>query len=447
MPPAMLLYRFFCDFSMPVGKRPKKRGSSACFSSCVAKNLALYWFCQKNRRAGDFPACQKNEVTAMIRVAIIGTGNIANAHVRAYLKFPERCRIVALVDIVPEKAQAMKEKYGLDAQVYDDHQQILSREDIDLADVCTPPFAHASIAINCLRSGKNVVCEKPMAASLAECDAMLRARDESGKKLSIIAQNRFRQPISNLKALLDSGLAGRVLSARIQSDWWRGHCYYDLWWRGTWEKEGGGCTLNHAVHHIDMLCWMMGLPQRVTSVLANVAHDNAEVEDLSLSILQYPGALVQLTASVVHHGEEQELVFQCEKAKLAAPFSCYASVSLPNGFPERNTALEAEIAAYAAALPPVRWEGHDGQLENVLSALENDTLPAIGGEDGRRTIELITAIYKSGATGKAVELPLLPSDPFYTVEGMMARVPHFYQKTTAAASLNGEITLGSNYRK
>ena len=79
--------------------------------------------------------------------------------------------------------------------------------------------------------------------------------------------------------------------------------------------------------------------------------------------------------------------------------------------------------------------------------MENDTLPAIGGEDGRRTIELITAIYESGATSKAVELPLLPSDPFYTVEGMMARVPHFYQKTTAAASLNGEITLGSNYRK
>ena len=383
----------------------------------------------------------------MIRVAIVGTGNIANAHIQAYLQFPERCHIAYLVDIVPEKARRMREKYGLDAEVFDNHQALLPLRDIDLVDVCTPPYVHAQISINCLRSGKNVVCEKPMAAYLEECDQMLRARDESGKKLSIIAQNRFRQPISNLKALLDSGLAGPVRCAQVDSFWWRGHCYYDLWWRGTWEKEGGGCTLNHAVHHIDMLLWMMGLPQRVTSVLANTAHDNAEVEDLSVSILQYPGALAQLTASVVHHGEEQQLVFQCEKAKLAAPFSCYASLSMGNGFPQRNEALEQEIADFAAAQPPIRYEGHTGQLENVLTALEQDTPVAIGGEDGRRTIELITAVYKAGATGETVSLPLAKDDPFYTVEGLMARMPHFHEKTASAADLEGEITLGSSYTK
>ena len=383
----------------------------------------------------------------MIRVAIVGTGNIANAHIQAYLQFPERCHIAYLVDIVPEKARRMREKYGLDAEVFDDHQALLPLRDIDLVDVCTPPYVHAQISINCLRSGKNVVCEKPMAASLEECDQMLRARDESGKKLSIIAQNRFRQPISNLKALLDSGLAGPVRCAQVDSFWWRGHCYYNLWWRGTWEKEGGGCTLNHAVHHIDMLLWMMGLPERVTSVLANTAHDNAEVEDLSVSILQYPGALAQLTASVVHHGEEQQLVFQCEKAKLAAPFSCYASLSMGNGFPQRNEALEKEIADFAAALPTIRYEGHTGQLENVLTALEQDAPVAIGGEDGRRTIELITAVYKSGATGETVTLPLAKDDPFYTVEGLMARMPHFHEKTASAADLEGEITLGSSYTK
>ena len=383
----------------------------------------------------------------MIRVAIVGTGNIANAHIQAYLQFPERCHIAYLVDIVPEKARRMREKYGLDAEVFDDHQALLPLRDIDLVDVCTPPYVHAQISINCLRSGKNVVCEKPMAASLEECDQMLRARDKSGKKLSIIAQNRFRQPISNLKALLDSGLAGPVRCAQVDSFWWRGHCYYDLWWRGTWEKEGGGCTLNHAVHHIDMLLWMMGLPERVTSVLANTAHDNAEVEDLSVSILQYPGALAQLTASVVHHGEEQQLVFQCEKAKLAAPFSCYASLSMGNGFPQRNEVLEKEIADFAAALPTIRYEGHTGQLENVLTALEQDAPVAIGGEDGRRTIELITAVYKAGATGQTVTLPLAEDDPFYTVEGLMARMPHFHEKTASAADLEGEITLGSSYTK
>lgn len=382
----------------------------------------------------------------MIRVAIVGTGNIANAHVKSYLRFPERCRIVALVDIVPEKAQAMKEMYGLEAEVFDDHLKILDRKDIDLVDVCTPPYVHAQISINAMNSGKNVVCEKPMAASLEECDAMLRARDENGVKLSIIAQNRFRKPIRDLKMLLDSGMAGAVRHAQIDSFWWRGHCYYDLWWRGTWEKEGGGCTLNHAVHHIDMLGWMMGLPEKVTSVLANTAHDNAEIEDLSVSILQYPGALAQLTASVVHHGEEQKLIFQCEKAKIAAPFSVYASVSKPNGFPTEDEALEEKIRAYADSLPALPYEGHAGQLDNVLTAIATGGDVAITGEDGRRTIELITAIYKAGSQGETVQLPLKKEDPFYTVAGIMESTPHFYEKTTAAASLDGEITLGSNYR-
>ena len=188
----------------------------------------------------------------MIRVAIVGTGGISHAHIQAYLQFPDRCKIVALADIIPGKAQRVKEQYGLEAEVFTDHRDLLGMK-INLVDVCTPPYVHAEITINALRSGKNVVCEKPMAASLEECDAMLRARDESGKKLSIIAQNRFREPIRNLKALLDSGIAGRVRHAAINSFWYRAHCYYDLWWRGTWEKEGGGCTLNHAVHHIDML--------------------------------------------------------------------------------------------------------------------------------------------------------------------------------------------------
>ena len=384
----------------------------------------------------------------MINVAIVGTGNISHAHIQAYLKFPDRVRIAALVDIIPGKAEKVRDQYGLDCPCFLDHQDILSFPGLDLVDVCTPPYVHAEISIHALQSGHNVVCEKPMAASLEECDAMLRARDESGKKLSIIAQNRFRKPIRDLKALLDSGIAGPVRAAQIDSFWWRGHCYYDLWWRGTWEKEGGGCTLNHAVHHIDMLGWMMGLPSRVTSVLANTAHDNAEVEDLSMSILEYPGALALLTASVVHHGEEQTLTFQCEKAKLAAPFSTFASVSKPNGFPERDENFEKEIKAFCDALPPVPYEGHDGQIENVLSAIEKDEEPAIGGEDGRATLELITAIYKAGALKQAVTLPLQADDPFYTVEGIRSGVPHFYEKNVSRMDLgDGPITLGSFDKK
>ncbi len=383
----------------------------------------------------------------MIRIAIVGTGGISHAHIDAYLQFPDRCRIVALVDIIPGKAQRVKEQYGLDAEVFTDHHEILDR-DIDLVDICTPPFVHAEISINALRSGKNVVCEKPMAASLEECDAVLRARDESGKKLSIIAQNRFRLPVRNLKALLDSGIAGKPRHVAVNSLWFRGHSYYDLWWRGTWEKEGGGCTLNHAVHHIDMLGWMMGTPERITSVLANTGHDNAEVEDLSVSVAEYPGALAVVTASVVDHGEDQALIFQCEKAKIAFPYSVFASQPQPNGFPlkEPDAAFAEEAEKYLASLPELKYEMHAGQLDDVLTALETDREPAITGEDGRRTIELITAIYKAGSTRQPVSLPIAPDDPFYTVEGIRKAVPHFYEETGSVERQDGNLSVG-NFRK
>lgn len=382
----------------------------------------------------------------MIRVAIVGTGNISQAHISAYLAFPERCQIVAMVDIYPQKAEEKAEHFGIACDIYDDHQKILGRDDIDLVDICTPPYVHAEIAINALNSGKNVLVEKPMAASLEECDRMLAAAKKSGKMLSSIAQNRFRRPIAGLKTILDSGIAGPVKHAQVDSFWWRGHCYYDLWWRGLWSKEGGGCTLNHAVHHIDMLGWMMGAPEEVTAVMSNVAHDNAEVEDLSVAVLRYPGALATVTSSVVHHGEHQQLIFQCDKARISAPWQTDAFISKSNGFYDRNETFEAELNAAYEALPEIEYEGHTGQIDDVLSALEEGRAPAIEGEDGRRTIELITAIYKSGALHQTVSLPVSEEDDFYTVEGMLSKVPHFYEKTTASVDLGNEsISFGSNY--
>ena len=382
----------------------------------------------------------------MIRVAIVGTGNISQAHIAGYMQFPERVKIVALVDIVPEKAVEKAKRFGLDCEVFDDHHAILGREDIDLVDICTPPYVHAQIAINALNSGKNVLVEKPMAASLDECDQMIAAARKSGKLLSSIAQNRFRTPITNLKKVLDSGIAGAVRHVQVDSFWWRGHCYYDLWWRGLWSKEGGGCTLNHAVHHIDMLGWMMGLPTEVTAVMANVGHDKAEVEDLSVAVLRYENALAQVVSSVVHHGEEQQLIFQCDKARISAPWEVYASVSKPNGFPTRNEELEKELNDLNKKLPEIVHEGHTGQIDDVLDAIEHGRAPAITAEDGRRTIELITAIYKSGATRSTVKLPISKDDPFYTSEGLLQNMPHFYKKAASLDSLGSEnITVGSDY--
>ena len=385
----------------------------------------------------------------MIRIAIVGLGGISPAHIKSYLAFPKRCRIVALCDIVPEKAQKRAEEYHLSCDIVDDHHQLLSRTDIDLVDICTPPYVHAEIAINCLRAGKNVVCEKPMAASLEECDRVIAAAKESGRLFSSIAQNRFRTPIAAFKRTLDSGLAGEMKHFTVDSFWWRGHSYYDMWWRGTWEKEGGGCTLNHAVHHIDMLGWMLGEPDEITSVMTNVSHDNAEVEDLSVSVMRFGRALATVTASVVHHGETQTLTAQCADASIAVPFQTHASISQPNGFPLPNPALEEKLTKEYSSQPELAHEGHEGQIDNILTCLETGSLtPAVTGVDGRRTIEIITGIYKAGATHLPVKLPLQKDDPFYTAKGIRQNAPHYYEKATSLSDLgDGAITVEANYGK
>ncbi len=376
----------------------------------------------------------------MIKVAVIGAGAISPRHLEAYLRFSARCRIVAVVDIFPEKAAAAVQRYGLDAVVAKNYLDVVG--DADLVSICTPPSTHAEIAIGSLQAGANVLVEKPMSASLAECDAMLEAAKASGKLLSVVAQNRFRTPMMRLKQTLDAGVAGRVLHAQIDSYWWRGNSYYDLWWRGTWQSEGGGCTLNHAVHHLDALVWMMGLPVELQAMMGNVAHTKAEVEDCSIATMRFAdGALGQATSSVVHHGEEQQLVFQAERARVSMPWRVYASSERSNGFPERDLAAEAEISAFYESLPELACEGHDAQIDDVLSALEGRSQLLIDGRQGRNALELITAIYASAVSQSRITLPIASASPFYTTEGLLSQAPRFHEKSVSVTGFStNEIT-------
>ncbi len=181
--------------------------------------------------------------------------------------------------------------------------------------------------------------------------------------------------------------------------------------------------------------------------MGNVAHDNAEVEDLSIAMMKYPnGALGQLTSSVIHHGEEQQYVFQGQFARISAPWRVTASTSLPNGFPERDLELEEKIRKYYDELPDLPYEGHAGQIDNVLSAIEHGKPLLIDGESGRSTLEMIMGIYKSASMGENVQLPLRKDDPFYTQEGAQQNVPYFYQKGKSVENFTDvKITTGSNY--
>jgi predicted dehydrogenase len=382
----------------------------------------------------------------MLSIGIVGTGGIARAHVEGYRQFGEECQIVALCDPAPGRAEALRDDLGLGgARVYTDAADMLAAESLDLVSVATPPSTHAALSIAALEAGADVLVEKPMAPSLEECDAMIEAATRHGRLLSVVAQNRFRDDMATLKEVLDSGLVGPVSHAQVSSSWWRGSAYYDLWWRGTWESEGGGCTLNHAIHHLDLTLWMLGAPHAVTSVLTNAAHENAEVEDLSVTVLQYDRALAEVTASVVHHGEDQAIVVQGRHARVSQPWKVTAELADPNGFPALvgDTEREAAIEAVAAAHVPLEHLGHAGQIGDMLAAVRERRRPAVDGTDGRRAIELVTAIYAAGIERRTVDLPLSPDDAYYRTGTLMERAPHFFAKSASLDELPGAITVGA----
>jgi predicted dehydrogenase len=192
----------------------------------------------------------------------------------------------------------------------------------------------------------------------------------------------------------------------------------------------------------------MGRPSQVTAMLTNAQHENAEVEDLSVAVLRYGRGLAQLTSSVVHHGEEQEIVIQGEFARISQPWRVAAELARPNGFPAAggNTALVDELNALADAHVPLPHQGHTGQIGDVIAAIREHRQPAIDGTDGRNAVELVTAIYKAGIERRVVDLPLTPEDPYYHSGTLVQRAPHFYEKRASLAEQSGEIIVGASTR-
>lgn len=382
----------------------------------------------------------------MLKVMIIGAGAIAPAHIEAYLEFTDRAEIIAVANRTVSRAQAIIEKFKLNAVAVSDYKEVL--EQVDIVSICTPPGTHREITVTCLNLQKHVLLEKPMAVSLQDCDEILEAEKNNSAVLSVVAQSRFISSISKTINIIHNRNYGRVLFTSVNSLWWRGQNYYDLSWRGLWKTEGGGCTLNHAVHHIDLLIWANGMPVEVTSVMSNLCHDNSEVEDISVSILKYAdGTMAQLTCSLLHHGEQQKLNFQMEKAGVSIPMEVTANTPRENGFPLGNEEITEQFKMEYDRLEGYKYEHHKGQVEDFLNCVISGKDPLVDGTSGRETIELIAAVYKSAVTKKTVKLPLCPDDAFYTHEGIIDNTIYFNEKTkfvdafedTAITSFKGKF--------
>lgn len=342
---------------------------------------------------------------APLRFGIIGLGNIAPFHAIAARAVPGG-QLVAVATRTEAKARKFQAEH--DAQVYyTDYRRLLERPDIDVVTICTPHYLHAHMTLEAAAAGKHVLVEKPMAITVEEADRMIAACQEAGVKLGVVFQSRFDPLAHKLKEALDEGLLGKLLLASTTMKWYRTDEYYRSGeWRGTWAQEGGGALINQAIHCIDLLRWMAGPVKTITGHMATLAHD-IEVEDVAFAILEYEsGALGMIEGTTVAYpGFAERLEFSATNGSVI--------YDKGNGKlhwylkdPPQERVDESKTASGAAQPMDISVEGHVKLFRDFAEAIRKDREPAVDGYEGRHSLEIVQAIYRSAREGITVHLPL-----------------------------------------
>jgi predicted dehydrogenase len=348
----------------------------------------------------------------MTRVAIVGVGGIAQAHAASYRSLGGRAELVAAADVDADRLASFGDTWSVPA-LYPDLDSLLAAADVDLVSVCTPPGLHHELALTCLKREVTVLCEKPPTLSLAELDEIIAAEAESGGHFATVFQNRFCAAPRALQRLITDSDAplGQPMNAVCHTLWYRPDAYFDVPWRGRWDLEGGGPTIGHGIHQLDLLLMMLGEWRDVVGVAARVARP-IDTEDWSAAIIRFAsGAMATVVNSLLSPRETTYLRFDFEDATIElAPAKAYGRWELTVTGP----AGQELPAGLAADFPTVEHEGHPAQIAAVLKALDAGSPPPVTSTQARSTMELIAAIYASAFTGRRVERGELgPDSPHY----------------------------------
>ena len=346
----------------------------------------------------------------MIGVAIIGAG-IGAEHLAGYRALPDRFRVVTMCDLDQDRAaQAIGDDASI--KVSGDLEAVLADDAVDLIDVCLPPHLHFPISVKALQAGKHVICEKPIVRSLSEADQLLAAAIASGKKVFPVFQYRYGKAMDQLAALQAVGLTSKAYAASIETHWNRDASYYAVPWRGTWAGESGGAVLGHAIHAHDLLCHLMG-PVAEVFAFADTNVNDIETEDCAaLSIRLASGALASASVTLGAGDDTTRLRFCFEGLTAESGSNPYAPAQGNWRFIARAPVTQDKIDAVLATVPDGH-AGFAGYLEAVAEALEGKAGREVTLADGRRSIELVTAIYTSARQGRSVTLPLGPDAEHY----------------------------------
>jgi predicted dehydrogenase len=343
-------------------------------------------------------------------VAVVGCG-VGKLHLEAWKALPGKFAVRVVCDLNAEAARQVAGKFGV-PETSADLAQVLQRTDIDVIDICTPSGTHAALSMQGLAAGKHVICEKPLAGSLAEADALAVAAAKARGKLMPIFQYRYGNGVRKLKQLLERGIPGRLYLSTIETLWKRLPAYYDNPWRGRWKTELGGTLTTHAIHAHDLLCWIAGPPRSVFARTATRVN-KIEVEDCAAAALTMAdGSLATLSVTVGAMSEISRLRFCFENLTAESSTFPYTPGSEPWTFIPANDEVAKKIEAALVDFQPKK-ERFAGQFEDFYAALEAGAIPPVTVGDARGSIELLTALYHSASTGAAVDLPLRPDHPRY----------------------------------
>ena len=345
-----------------------------------------------------------------LRVGIVGAG-IGAEHFQAYLALADRFEVRYMCDL--DDARAAQAVSGRKAvTITRNLDQILADPEIDLVDICLPPHLHLSACSAALQAGKDVICEKPLVASLAEADQLADMMQQTGRQVFPVFQYRYGAGAAKLQKLMAAGLAGTPLVGSLETHWHRDEAYYAVDWRGSWAGERGGAILGHAIHIHDWLSFAFGEIDSVFAYLATRVNE-IEVEDCaSLSIRMRSGALITSSVTLGAATDTSRLRFCFSGLTAESGLEPYKLADSDWQFIARAPQRQAEIESVLADLTPP-LSGFQGLFAAIYDHLVSGQGDIVSFADGRRSIEFVTAVYRSAREGKQIHLPLNEDDPLY----------------------------------
>jgi predicted dehydrogenase len=345
----------------------------------------------------------RNIGVSPLRAAIVGTGGIARVHAEALRSLPDEVELVAGVDVDAERLAAFGDRHDV-ALRYTDLGKMLASVEPDLVHICTPPGLHHAQVLACLGAGATALVEKPPTLSLAELDELAAAEGADGPWVATVFQHRFGSGARRLQDVMASGALGRPLLAVCHTTWFREQSYFDVPWRGRWDTEGGGPTMGHGIHQMDLLVALLGDWTEVSAIARRQARA-VDTEDLSVAHVTFAnGAVATVVNSVLSPREESYIRIDFERAtvELTHLYGYGDDDWRVTPAPGHEEAVTAAWAAGDAAVS----SGHRAQLAHVLRCLREHRPPPVTSAAARRTMQLVAGVYASAFE----RTPVTPAD-------------------------------------